>query len=218
MYTPTKKFPIPAQVMGMKVMPVAQHLLIDLVRVGLQIDWDHYQYVGVRASPVLWGRVGGLCGSLDGDYRNDLITKAGVVVETVNSFTDSWRVEDPSGTCAMENNVELEYDPKSCDTGKRKQAVSVCERLLANEKLEECMKLFNFEALLRSCIDDYCNCDNQEHPESCNCNTLSTLAKECTFKGVKLEHGWRNLEICRKFCYEKRFFARLVLIVVFTSD
>ncbi|XP_037900754.1 hemocytin [Glossina fuscipes] len=200
MYTPTKKFPIPAQVMGMKVMPVAQHLLIDLVRVGLQIDWDHYQYVGVRASPVLWGRVGGLCGSLDGDYRNDLITKAGAVVETVNSFTDSWRVEDPSSTCVMENQVELEYDPKSCDTGKRKQAVSVCERLLANEKLEECMKLFNFEALLRSCIDDYCNCDNREHPESCNCNTLSTLAKECTFKGVKLEHGWRNLEICPISC------------------
>lgn len=184
--------------MGMKVYPVAQHLQIDLESIGLQIDWDQHQYLGVQAGAGLWKRVGGLCGSLDGDYKNDLMTKTGVKVETVKSFTDSWRVADNTDLCAMENSAELEFDSKTCDPEKRKKALNICERLLANEKLEDCIKSFNFEALLKTCVDDYCNCNNQAHPETCNCDALAMLAKECTFRGVKLEHGWRNLEICRK--------------------
>lgn len=181
--------------MGMKVVPVAQHLEIDLESVGLKIDWDRYQYIGIQASPALWSRVGGLCGSLDGDYKNDLMTKKGKIVSTVKSFLDTWRVEDNSELCAM----EFEFDTKTCDPNKRKKAISVCERLLTNEKLVDCIKKFNFEALMKNCVDDYCNCANQEHPETCNCDALSMLAKECTFKGIKMEHGWRNLEICRKY-------------------
>uniref|UniRef100_A0A1I8MML0 Hemocytin n=2 Tax=Musca domestica TaxID=7370 RepID=A0A1I8MML0_MUSDO len=198
--TPTKRLPIPVQVMGMKVVPVAQHLQIDLESIGLKIDWDRHQYVGVHASPALWGRVGGLCGSLDGDYKNDLMTKTGKIVATVKSFTDSWRVEDNSELCSMENSAEVEFDSKNCDPSKRKKAIEVCERLLTNEKLGECIKAFNFEALMRTCVDDYCNCPNQAHPETCNCDALSMLAKECTFKGIKMEHGWRNLEICPISC------------------
>uniref|UniRef100_A0A1I8Q8K8 Hemocytin n=1 Tax=Stomoxys calcitrans TaxID=35570 RepID=A0A1I8Q8K8_STOCA len=198
--TPTKKLPIPVQVMGMKVVPVAQQIQIDLESIGLKIDWDRHQYVGVHASPALWSRVGGLCGSLDGDYKNDIMTKTGKIVQTVKSFTDSWRVEDNSELCVMENSAEVQFDSKNCDPNKRKQAISVCERLLTNEKLGDCIKAFNFEALIRTCVDDYCNCANQAHPETCNCDALSMLAKECSFKGVKLEHGWRNLEICPISC------------------
>lgn len=70
--TPIKKLPMPVQVMGMKVMPVAQHVQIDLESVGLKLDWDHRQYVSVQAGPQMWGKVGGLCGTLDGDPNTDL--------------------------------------------------------------------------------------------------------------------------------------------------
>lgn len=184
----------------MKVVPVAQHLLIELDGVGLKVEWDRHQYVGVHAGAALWNRAAGLCGSLDGDYQNDLMTRNGDIAQTVKTFTDSWRVQDPTNdVCLVENTMELEYDPKECDASKRLKALSVCERLLANEKLDECVKTMNFETLLKSCIDDYCNCANREHPETCNCDSVSMLAKECAFRGVTLEHGWRNLEICRKF-------------------
>ncbi|CAD7005472.1 unnamed protein product [Ceratitis capitata] len=35
--------------------------------------------------------------------------------------------------------------------------------------------------------------------KTCNCDAVSMLAKECIFKGITLEHGWRDLEICRKW-------------------
>ncbi|XP_067647324.1 hemocytin isoform X2 [Eurosta solidaginis] len=198
--TPDKELPIPVQVMGMKIIPVAQHLQIQLESVGLQIDWDRHQYLGIHAGPLLWSKVGGLCGSLDGDYKNDLMAKSGVVVETVKSFTDSWRVDDKSDLCTMENSRELDFGSESCEPAKQKKAVEVCSRLQGNEKLEECVKGINFEALLRACVDDYCNCPNREHPETCNCDAISMLAKECIFKGVRLEHGWRDLEICPVSC------------------
>nr|XP_014086275.2 hemocytin [Bactrocera oleae] len=198
--TPTKKFPIPVQVMGMKIIPVAEHLQIQLESVGLQIDWDRHQYLGIHAGPLLWSKVGGLCGTLDGDYMNDLMSKGGVVVETVKSFTDSWRVEDSSDLCVMENSRELEFGSETCEATKRAKAINICTRLLSNDKLEDCIKGINFEALLRACVDDYCNCANRERPESCNCDGVSMLAKECAFKGIKLEHGWRNLEICPVSC------------------
>lgn len=184
--------------MGMKVIPVAQHLQISLESIGLTIDWDRHQYVAVHAGPALWKKVGGLCGSLDGDYKNDLTSKTGVVLETTKAFTDAWRVDDNSDLCLMQNGAELEFGSESCDLAKRKKALDICERLLTNDKLGECIKPFNFEALLRTCVDDYCNCPNREHPETCNCDAISMLSKECTFKGFKMEHGWRNLEICRK--------------------
>lgn len=183
----------------MRLVSVAQHFIIELETIGLKIDWDLHQYVGIYASPALWSRVGGLCGSLDGDYTNDLMTKSGKIVETVKSFTDSWLIVDKSETYAMENSAEIEFDTKSCDPDKRQKAFEVCERLLANEKLDDCFKSYNFESLVKTCVADYCNCANQKHPETCNCDALSVFAKECAFRGVKLEHGWRNLEICRKY-------------------
>ncbi|XP_034481426.1 hemocytin [Drosophila innubila] len=198
--TPTKELPIPVQVMGMKVMPVAQHVQIDLESIGMKLDWDHHQYVAVHAGQAMWGKLGGLCGSLDGDYSNDLMSRTGKKLETVKAFADAWRVADSSEMCRVENSAEMEFGMESCEQSKLQKAVSICERLLANEKLSDCIKPFNYDALIRTCIADYCNCPNREQPESCNCDAIAMLAKECMFKGIQLQHGWRNLEICPISC------------------
>ncbi|KAH8270632.1 hypothetical protein KR018_012544 [Drosophila ironensis] len=198
--TPIKTLPMPVQVMGMKVIPVAQHVQIELESVGVKVDWDHRQYVSIQAGPQMWAKVGGLCGTLDGDSNTDFLSKTGKTLATVKSFADAWRVEDHSEMCQVENSAELDFGMDSCDQNKLQKAATVCERLLANEKLGDCIKPFNYDALIRTCIADYCHCANQEHPESCNCDAIAMLAKECAFKGIKLEHGWRNLEICPISC------------------
>ncbi|ALC44456.1 Hml, partial [Drosophila busckii] len=200
MSTPTKQLPIPVQVMGMKVLPVAQHVQIELESIGLKLDWDHHQYVAVHAGPAMWGKVGGLCGTLDGDYNNDLMSKTGKKLETIKAFADAWHVDDSNEMCRVENAAELEFGMESCEQSKLQKAVGICERLLANEKLSDCIKPFNYEALIRSCVEDYCNCAKRDQPESCNCDAIAMLAKECMFKGVQLQHGWRNLEICPISC------------------
>lgn len=207
--TPSKQFPIPVQMMGMKVMPVAQHVQIDLESIGLKLDWDHHQYVAVHAGPAMWGKLGGMCGSLDGDYSNDLMSRTGKKLETVKAFADAWRVDDSNEMCRVENSAELEFGMDSCEPNKLQKAVSICERLLANEKLSDCIKPFNFDALIRTCIADYCNCPNRDHPETCNCDALAMLAKECMFKGIQLQHGWRNLEICREYQRDFKLFIQI---------
>ncbi|XP_030375562.1 hemocytin [Scaptodrosophila lebanonensis] len=207
LFTPLKQLPMPVQLMGMKVMPVAQHIQIDLESVGLKIDWDRQQFVAVHAGPGLWEKVGGLCGSLDGDHENDLLSRNGIKLETIKAYTDAWRVDDKSEMCQVENIAELDFGMESCEQKKLTNAISVCERLLANEKLSDCIKPFNFEALIRNCIADYCNCAHREHPENCNCDSIAMLAKECAFRGINLEHGWRNLELCPISCKFGRVYS-----------
>jgi len=58
--------------------------------------------------------------------------------------------------------------------------------------------MFDKSSLLTTCITDYCTCSNVLKPEKCACDGVSVLAKDCTFSGIKMEHGWRDLNICRK--------------------
>ncbi len=67
----------------------------------------------------------------------------------------------------------------------------------ANQKfilLQECDK----ESLLKTCTSDFCYCSDKAHPTKCACDGISVLAKDCQFRGVMLDHGWRDMEICRK--------------------
>ncbi|XP_055854171.1 hemocytin [Episyrphus balteatus] len=197
--TPQKNLPIPVQVKGMKVLPVAQHLRIDLDPVGMTLLWDKAQYIAMQATPGLWNRTGGMCGSFDGDHRNDFISKDGVLLKTSKAFADSWKESDDSTLCIMDNSGEVDFT-KQCDQKDRLKAIEVCEQLLENSKLTECVKPFNMNALMKSCVNDYCNCANKDHPEMCNCDSVAMLAKECEFRGIKLEHGWRDLQICPIQC------------------
>lgn len=92
------------------------------------------------------------------------------------------------------SNMELQ-----CTDEIRANAEEVCKKLIGNARFSNCLKQFDENALLESCISDYCYCSDPNNPTKCACDGFSVYAKDCQFRGNVLEHGWRNMELCRKF-------------------
>lgn len=88
-----------------------------------------------------------------------------------------------------------------CETSVEEKANLVCTDLLKNPKMKNCLKMFNEDILMKNCISDYCNCKNSYERTECICNGISVLAKDCRFRGVMLEDGWRDWQICRKLLF-----------------
>ncbi|XP_002132784.3 hemocytin-like [Drosophila pseudoobscura] len=195
--TPSKKLSLPVQVLGMKIVTFAQHIEVDLESVGLQLIWDHHQQLAVHASVDLWQKLGGLCGHLDGNCDNDLMSRSGSVSKAIRTFTDSWRNADQ--TCVLEPDEDL----AQCHGDRHKKAVSKCKDLLYNLKLKSCLEQFNQEALLRTCISDQCACDDGQ---DCSCNLLQSLVDECRFEGLEPAKDWRNLQLCPISCSGGRIY------------
>ncbi|EDW29183.1 GL18548 [Drosophila persimilis] len=195
--TPSKKLSLPVQVLGMKIVTFAQHIEVDLESVGLQLIWDHHQQLAVHASVDLWQKLGGLCGHLDGNCDNDLMSRSGSGSKAIRTFTDSWRNADQ--TCVLEPDEDL----AQCHGDRHKKAVSKCKDLLYNLKLKSCLEQFNQETLLRTCISDQCACDDGQ---DCSCNLLQSLVDECRFEGLEPAKDWRNLQLCPISCSGGRIY------------
>ncbi|KAH8249445.1 hypothetical protein KR032_009614, partial [Drosophila birchii] len=198
--TPEKRLSLPAQVLGMKVVPYAQQIEVELESVGLQLVWDHHQLLSVRASVALWQKVGGLCGHLDGNSDNDLMSRSGTVSQTLRSFTDSWRSGDQS--CVPDKDEPL----AQCHGDRYKAALQQCRKLLHNIQLKSCLEHFNQATLVRTCIQDHCGCSGGDS-QSCTCNFLQSLVEECRAKGTgPTVKDWRNLQLCPISCSGGRIY------------
>lgn len=101
----------------------------------------------------------------------------------------------------------------ACETSIEEKANLVCTDLLKNPKMKNCLKMFNGDILMKNCISDYCICKNTYERTECICSGISALAKDCRFRGVMLEDGWRDWQICRKIFNIK--IAHIILAVTF---
>lgn len=127
-----------------------------------------------------------------------------------STFVDSWQVDlsnDVNQNCShtAEDDESMEL---VCTDEVKAQAQIVCKKMLTNPKFSNCLMTMQEEALMDSCVSDYCYCD-QEKREMCACNGLTVFAKECLFRGIKLDPKWRDMKVCRKcsgiaFCMESK--------------
>uniref|UniRef100_A0A1B0D0P6 Uncharacterized protein n=1 Tax=Phlebotomus papatasi TaxID=29031 RepID=A0A1B0D0P6_PHLPP len=205
--SPKSVLPIPSQLTGMKVTMIGHKLKIVLESVQTAIVWDTEKLIVVEASPSLWNRTGGLCGTMDMDIRNDFISKTGTQQKLARTFVDSWRtpnVDVDKSKCIMEQVEDM--DVAKCDPEKKKKAESVCEKLVRSSKFVQCLEKYNTDMLIESCVSDYCFCPDSEHPEKCSCDGVSVFAQDCAFQGVELEHGWRDMEVCPLPCSDGRIY------------
>lgn len=114
------------------------------------------------------------------------------------TFVDSWRapsLDKNKDKCIARSQPITAI---RCETSVEEKANMVCTDLLKNPKMKNCLKMFNEDILMKTCVSDYCNCKNTYERTECTCDGIAVLAKDCQFRGVMLEDGWRDWQICRK--------------------
>lgn len=189
------ELPIPTNINGVDIKLLGVNVQIFLEIIDLEILWDGNQLVALKASPSLYKRTQGLCGPFDGNMRNDIKSKTGRDMIVGTSFLEEWRkpmFDDTSDVCV--DNKPL----ASCVGNVLNNAHSVCSDLYEVRNFEICIDGQDEDDLIESCIDDYCNCNDQTNPEKCACDGLLAIAKSCQMQEIELENGWREQSICGK--------------------
>lgn len=77
---------IPIQIMGLRITKIGLNHRINLELIGLAITWDGQRMINIEATPVLFNRTAGLCGTLDQQINNDFATRDGSVHKVHTTF------------------------------------------------------------------------------------------------------------------------------------
>lgn len=116
------------------------------------------------------------------------------------TFVDSWRASNMDVNkekCIPRSQSYTTVGGKKCETAVEEKANLVCVDLLKNPRMNNCFAMFNRDVLMKNCISDYCECTNTYERTECICNGIAALAKDCHFRGIMLDDGWRDWQICR---------------------
>lgn len=141
----------------------------------------------------LWNRTQGLCGSLDNDFSNDIVTKSGHKSQTISNFASRWKIENLESDC---NDLPSENHP--CGPSKNIQAEIFCQKLLNDPRFAPCHPTMDISLLLDACKWDFCSCQDPD-PSTCACETMNVYVRACSYNGVKDLANWRDEKTCRKY-------------------
>lgn len=182
---------------------VGHKLRISLEAVGVAVLWDAQRMISIEATAGLWNRTAGLCGTLDQDISNEFKSKDGTLLKMASTFVDAWKtpaLDEDVDKCVMDDKANADESAMElqCSDKMQTDAQSICTKLIENPKFGNCLKEYSKDALLKNCISDYCYCSDSTNPTKCACEGLSVFAKDCQFRGVILDNGWRDMELCRK--------------------
>lgn len=92
---------------------------------GIKILWDGRTRAYVTVPPSFHGQTKGLCGTFDGNQKNDYLTPDGDVVVNERDFGNRWK------TNANCENLPLQPQPNPCDIDpqRKQQAQDMCQKL-----------------------------------------------------------------------------------------
>lgn len=93
-----KVLPIPIQLPNIRVDWSAHFVVVNLDTMGLSLKWDGALLVQIEASESLWNKTLGLCGTMNGNVDDELITKEGTRPKSIATFASSWKVQNIGGT------------------------------------------------------------------------------------------------------------------------
>ncbi|KAM9774698.1 SCO-spondin [Syngnathus typhle] len=189
---------------------VSVHWLGDFVFVesglGVRVKFDLVNSVYVTVTSEHLAATRGLCGIYNNNQNDDFTTMGGTVSQYAASFGNSWKVPDQQNEgCA--DAAELGH---SCDvTGDaalRKQAESMCHRLLKSP-FTQCHPRLDPAAYLDTCLYLFCSLPPKER-EAAVCDTLASYARECAQQHVIVI--WREGALCARICPRGQVFSDCV--------
>ncbi|XP_041977645.1 hemocytin isoform X2 [Aricia agestis] len=192
-----RMIPIPAFLPGIHVAMPGDRVTVAL-DAGINLSWDMNNMVVVEASVLLWNKTEGLCGSLDGNPENDMMTKEGEPAVVKSVMVSSWELNKIGEVCDSSP-----MDTSACTSKSEqdmKKALQFCTSIFTKDKFRRCAKVMDVSQLLETCQWDYCACVSSLSPEECACRTVSVYATECRRHGATEMANWRDADTCPMKC------------------
>ncbi|KAM9839429.1 LOW QUALITY PROTEIN: SCO-spondin [Aulostomus maculatus] len=189
---------------------VSVHWLGDFVFVesglGVRVKFDlaNTIYLTVTAEHLTATR--GLCGVYNNIADDDFTTMAGTVSQFAASFGNSWKVPDQQNE-GCSDAAELGHScDVSGDPALRRQAQSVCHRLLESP-FTQCHSRLDPAAYVDTCLYLFCSLPPRKR-EAAMCDTLASYARECAQQHVVVL--WRTATLCGRVCPRGQVFSDCV--------
>ncbi|CAD5116778.1 DgyrCDS5627 [Dimorphilus gyrociliatus] len=181
---------------------------------GLKVTWDGNTRVRVDVPDTYKNRMCGMCGNMDGNKQNDLVTKDGKPINAIvitkrgrrkikaPELGDSYKVGGPPHCRTFD-------DPQpECSVKQEQEAEKLCN-ILINEKgpLGSCIKKKKEDALriYNDCIADLCAM-NGDNLITSSCSAIEDFVETCeeAIEGFNAE--WRKFTDCPVTCPENMEF------------
>ncbi|XP_072266263.1 IgGFc-binding protein-like [Pyxicephalus adspersus] len=164
---------------------------------GLEVNFNGDQELFVKVNENLKGKLCGLCGTYNGNQRDDFLTPEGLFAPTSNDFGNSWRVPDDNWIC--EDDI---VDPPPCDPTDEIKYEDQCKLILVgNGPFKECHPHIPPQIYFESCVYDLCATGGNQDQY---CNALEAYAAACENAGISVS-DWRENTVCQKCRFECSF-------------
>ncbi|XP_043926711.1 IgGFc-binding protein-like [Protopterus annectens] len=156
---------------------------------GLHLKFNGDQKLLVNVTERYKGQLCGLCGTYNGDQKDDFMRPDGGVVQDVNVFGMSWVVQDDGWKCSEDPPLP----PKPCPPFLEQAATEHCRIVSdSNGPFAKCHGHISPELYFVSCVYDQCATNGSSEQL---CNALESYAATCEEAGVDLG-DWRKDTVC----------------------
>ncbi|CAH1257629.1 MUC5AC [Branchiostoma lanceolatum] len=157
---------------------------------GLTVLWDGRTSLYATVEAELYGKTKGLCGTFNGNQRDDFTTQSGVVVGCPAEFSSSWKVSHQCPDSWLERGLS----PCAINNQRALFALENCG-ILMGPVFAPCHDLIDPSHQIAHCQNDVCQGAN---PTDFLCSSIAYYARECAQKGIVID--WRPDTPCAVEC------------------
>ena len=167
---------LPFSMDGLVIKEVSSQFVMVQVVTGLTVYYDGHRRILIHLSANhVYGDIQGLCGSQDGNQRNDMTTPQGALEGNAVIFANSWK----SKQCVDDKQIE---DGCNVNVQRVKEAKLKCS-VLSKAPFSACHGAVDPEAYIDDCEEEVCGCPPGE---KCHCHAVHRYLAICANKGIMI--------------------------------
>ncbi|XP_075046976.1 IgGFc-binding protein-like [Mixophyes fleayi] len=162
---------------------------------GLRISFNWNSQISVTVPQAYAGALCGLCGTFDGNKKNEFVMKDGSVARSPTIFGKSWKVKDTPG-CSDDDNTtscpKLEEKLNFYRDSKKGCGMLVDKR----GPFRDCHQKIDPKGIFQDCVSDACFYNDTE---DIVCKIIASYVSSCQAAG-KVVNKWRTDTFCSPKC------------------
>ncbi|XP_039269210.2 uncharacterized protein LOC120344168 isoform X2 [Styela clava] len=165
-------------------------VVVKVVKSKIEIRWSIGPILLIDLDNSLQSKPRGMLGNYN-SKTNDDYTSSNNIVETLNSFAESWRTDPmcneqpPSGN---EDCIPINEDKTRCHNAIHK-----------TDAFERCLSTNSFaDEIFKLCRSSLCSTTSETQKEEMVCSSLAVLATMCAMQGFIVD--WRSANLCPILC------------------